>query len=158
MDPSSNHNDNINALTARNIEIIKAVLESGHSVELPATGYSMFPTLKPGDKVVIKPLDKGEFPKPGQVVIYELNNVFVMHRLIEITEGSAGDQLFITRGDSGMEYDKPWQQQQVIGVVISYKRDGKEHLINTLIPGTWRYLFNRRILWLFNKIKSLDSH
>jgi signal peptidase I len=158
VDSSSSHNDNPDILLTRDIGIIKAVLGSGHSVELPATGYSMFPTLRPGDRITVKPLAKGEFPKPGQVVVYENNEVLVMHRLIEIINESSGEQLFITRGDCVMDPDKPWLQQLVIGVAISYRRRGKEHLIKTLIPGTWRYSFNRRILWLFSKTKRLDTH
>ena len=47
------------------IETVKAVLESGNSVELSAAGYSMFPTLRPGDRVIVKPLAKGEIPVGG---------------------------------------------------------------------------------------------
>jgi signal peptidase I len=158
VDSSSKHNDKTDTLRTNDIGLIKAVLDSGHSVELPATGYSMFPTLRPGDRVIVKPLNKGEVPKPGQVVVYENQDGFVMHRLMEIIQGPPGVELFITRGDSVTGHDKPWPQQQVIGVAISYKRGSKEHLMTTLIPGTLRYLFNRRILWLFNKIKRLDSY
>jgi signal peptidase I len=157
-DSSSNHNDNPDTLYTSDICLIKSILASGHSVELPAKGMSMFPTIRSGDKVIVKPLAKGEFPISGQVVVYENNKVFVMHRILEIIYGSSGVELFITRGDSGIEHDKPWPQQQIVGVAISYKRGGKEHLIKTLIPGTMRYLTNRRILWLFNMIKKLNTH
>jgi signal peptidase I len=137
----------------RNIGIIKTVLESGHSVELPATGYSMFPTLRPGDSVVVKPIPAGEFPKPGSVVIYIENKVLVMHRLIAIIDRNDGEPLFITRGDSGIEQDKPWPQQQLLGVAVIYKRAEKGHSVKSFVPGVWRYEYNRRLLWLYNWIK-----
>jgi len=155
----------------RTIGLIMAVLESGHSVELPATGYSMFPTLKPGDSVVVRPLAKEELPMLGNVVVCLVdgarvqgcngvtiqtdNKSLVMHRLIEITEGNDGESLFITRGDSVKEPDKPWAQQQLLGLAKSYKRGKKDHSIKTFTPGAWRYLYNHRLLWMYNKIMRL---
>ena len=134
----------------REIGIIKAVLESGHSVELPAEGYSMFPTVRPGDKVIVKPLTKGYFPKKGIVVVYVENSGLVMHRLVEIIGGDSGYVQFITRGDSMSEHDNPWPQQKLLGVANSYKRGNREFPVKTFVPGIWRYKFNRRLLWLYN--------
>lgn len=201
---------NNNSIKA-DVGIVIAVLESGNSVELKATGYSMFPTLRPGDSVVVKPLDKGELPVPGNVVVYienglkaqrrngiteekrngvkeekhisiseerhngitaqrrngiteerhnditteHHNSILVMHRLVEIKDDDSGNSLLITRGDSGMENDKPCPQQQFLGVAVSYKRGEKEHLVKTFILGEWRYKYNRRLLWIFNKINRL---
>ena len=157
--------------------IIFSVLESGNSVELPAVGYSMFPTLRPGDRIIVKPIMKGELPIRGSVVVYLANNVtgqgegttakdnrekrwsgnrgLVMHRLIGIYNNPSGKPLFITRGDSGKEPDKPWPQQQLIGVAVNYKRDKKEQLIKTFIPAFWRYIYNLMFLWMFRKIMRL---
>lgn len=146
------HSVGLDISSDRTIGLIMTVLESGHSVELPSTGYSMFPTLKPGDSVVVKPMTAGEFPKPGSVVVYIENNVLVMHRLVEINNNDSGNQMLITRGDSGRESDKPWHQEQLIGMAISYKRRRKEHSIKTFTPGACRYLFNHRLLWVFNKV------
>ena len=153
------------------IETLRAILESGNSVELAATGYSMFPTLRQGDRVVIKPLTKGELPGRGTIIVCidsgiteerhnditneRHNSILVMHRLVETKDGDSGNTLLITRGDSGMENDKPCPQQQFLGVAVSYKRVEKEHLVKTFIPGEWRYKYNRRLLWIFNKINRL---
>ena len=158
--------------------IIFSVLESGNSVELPAVGYSMFPTLQPGDRIIVKPLIKGELPIRGSVVVYLANNVtgqgaeptvkdkrkerrsgnggLVMHRLIGIYDDRSGKPLFITRGDSGKEPDKPWPQQQLIGVAVRFKRGKKEQLIKTFIPTSWQYIYNLMLLWMFNKIMRLN--
>ena len=100
------------------IDIVIDLLGSGHSVELPAKGYSMFPIFRPGDRVIVKPLAEGEFPEPGSVVVYidncvsaqgagrraqGHNDVMVMHRLVEIIADDSGELLFITRGDSRTE-------------------------------------------------------
>jgi hypothetical protein len=62
-------NSNIRNNNSIGIDVVLSVLESGHSVELPTRGYSLFPTLRPRDKVVVRPLSKGKFPERGSVVV-----------------------------------------------------------------------------------------
>jgi len=170
----------------RDIGIVIAVLESGNSVELKASGYSMFPTLRPGDRVIVKPITKGELPKPGNVVVYienglkaqrrngvteerrngvteerhnnitteQHNVILVMHRLIGIRVDDQGNPQLVTRGDSLNEPDKPWPQQKLLGIAVTYKRRDKEHSLKSYIPGDWRYKFNHRLIWLYIKMKN----
>ena len=142
----------INFDAADAIGTIKAVLESGNSIEIPATGYSMFPTLHPGDRVIVKPLTKGELPEPGSVVVYTDGKRLVMHRLIEISQ-KEGELKFITRGDSQGMIDNPWTQNQLLGVAYSYIKNRKEHHIRSFLPMPGFYRINRRILWLLCRIR-----
>jgi hypothetical protein len=158
------------------IAIVLAVLESGNSVELPAMGYSMFPTLRPGDKVLVRPLDKGEVPVEGSVVVclkkgvkaqrYSdatqqdddipsggINDILVMHRLIGIKDRDSGNPIFITRGDSLPTADLPWTRSQLLGIAVSFERGRKEYAVKTVIVREWRYSFNRRLLWLKGMLK-----
>ena len=134
------------------IGIILSVLESGNSVELPATGYSMFPTFRPGNRIIVRPLTRGEVPEPGCVVVYIDNGVLVLHRLKEVIDDGSGNTMLITQGDSLNMADKPFSREQLVGVAASYKTRKKETSVRNYIPGQWRYRFNRRILWLFVKI------
>lgn len=153
MDTFSPDIDGNNSPFKRDIEIIRRVLESGNSVELPATGFSMFPTLRPDDRVIVKPISKSELPKTGNVIVYDNNGVLVMHRLIKIIGRNDTKPLFITRGDSGIEQDMPWTEQQLVGVAVSYNRADKEHSVRSYIPGVWRYEYNRRMLWIYLWVK-----
>jgi signal peptidase I len=163
MDTSSPDTQGNSTSITSDLGIVIAVLESGNSVELPATGYSMFPTLKPGDRVVVKPVMKGEVPTVGSVVVClrndltveGQNDILVMHRLIEIKDRDSGNPQLITRGDSGSVADKPWPLKQLLGVVVSCKRRGREHLVKSFIPGERRYGCNRRVLWLVGKINRI---
>jgi signal peptidase I len=117
----------------------------------------MFPTLRPEDRVIVKPLAIKEFPKPGCIVIYLENNGLVMHRLIEIRANDQNNPQLITRGDSLNEPDKPWPQQKLLGVAVTYKRTDKEHSLKSYIPGAWRYKFNHRLIWFYIKMKNLSG-
>ena len=134
------------------IGIILSVLESGNSVELPATGYSMFPTFRPGNRIIVRPLTKGEVPEPGCVVVYIDNGVLVLHRLKEVIDDGSGNTMLITQGDSLNMADKPFSREQLVGVAVSYKTGKKETSVRNYIPGQWRYRLNSRMLWLYIKI------
>lgn len=136
------------------MDIVLAVLKSGHSVVLPSTGYSMWPYLKPGDNVVVRALNKEEIPEKGTVLIYEDSGRLVMHRLVEIIYPSFNNLQFITRGDSMVFTDNPLQLKQILGVAISYRRGKIERQIKVFVPGTLRYKFNRRLLWVYAKTKA----
>jgi hypothetical protein len=146
-----------NLSSDRDIGIITAILESGNCVELPAKGYSMFPTLIPGYTVILKPLPEGALPEPGSVVVYKDKGILVMHRLLEITGRDKGHLQFITRGDSMMEPDNPWTQDQLLGVAVRYKRVKREHSMRKVVPPACRYKYNHRLLWMFSKIMRMTG-
>ena len=107
MTPTTINTSDTDTAREKILRLIKVILESGSPVELPATGYSMFRTIRPGDKVVVKPFTDEALPKSGGVVVNENNKMLVMHRLVEIRVISGCEALFISRGDFAIEQDKP---------------------------------------------------
>jgi hypothetical protein len=148
----SSENIGNNGSSDKETGIIMAILASGNCIELPATGYSMFPTLLDGYQVTVKPFPEGVLPEPGSVVVYKDNGIMVMHRLLEIADGDNGNLQFITRGDSRLEPDKPWAQKQFMGVAVSYKESKREHAIRTFLPPAWRYKFNNRLYSIIKRL------
>lgn len=136
-------------------EIIIDLLKSGKSAELSANGYSMFPTLRPGDKVLIKPAFENSLPPPGSIIIVNLNNVFVLHRLTwtGIRKDASGSTLLITRGDCMSEPDPPFQPDKIVGVADSYVRNNRQYNIICRIPSEGEYKMNRLKLWLWMKMR-----
>jgi hypothetical protein len=133
------------------IEIVLAVLESGHSVELPATGYSMYPALKPGYKVTVAPFDEKK-AVAGNVVICKSDSL-VMHRLIKITTDDSYKTVYITRGDCRKDNDIPWPMGSIVGVATSYKKDGKVYPVKSFLPGKLYYVANFWLLWIDLKLR-----
>jgi signal peptidase I len=134
-------------------EIIIDLLRSGKSAELSASGYSMFPTLRPGDKVLIRPASKNSLPPPGSIIIVNLNNLFVLHRLTGIRKDASGSTLLITRGDCMSEPDPPFQPDKIVGVADSYVRNNRQQRITCRIPSSLEYMINRRVLWIWLKVR-----
>lgn len=133
----------------KSLSIINAVLESGNSVELPASGYSMFPGLRPGDIVTVKPLYPEQILSPGSIIVYKTTGGFVMHRLIKIVTAPEGEIRFVTRGDSLRQADPPFGREQITGIAVCFRRNEDVQNISGYIPCSLRYTFNRFILWCF---------
>jgi signal peptidase I len=130
------------------IENIKAVLESGNSVELTASGYSMFPTLKNGDRVIVRPLNRGEVPESGSIIVFQDNTGLVIHRVIEKQVIEPGNYVFTTRGDSRRMNDTPVEITRVLGIAVRFRRGTKEYKIKNYVLDRFYYEFNYLELWL----------
>ena len=140
------------------IDTIISVLESGNSVVLPATGFSMFPALRPGDLVHVRPFLKDEKPQIGNVLVFRDNDQLIVHRLVKFLQNEEGKDCFEARGDSRPASDKILPVQQIIGLAVSFKRAGKENTLKGVNPGKFRYMVNRSALWFFFKFKKLSYY
>jgi signal peptidase len=75
------------------------------------TSSSMWPTLKKGDLVILKGVDKPEDLRVGDVIGFELDDGgFAIHRIV----GIEGD-LITTKGDANSEVDPAISFERVIG-------------------------------------------
>ena len=139
------------------IETFIDLLKQGKSVIHTAEGYSMFPTLKPGDKILVKSVNETGCPAPGCIVIVLNGNTLIIHRLIEIRYDYQGERLFITRGDSMSEHDSPWHPEQLIGVADSFTRRTRKRSISIKTLAELYYKKNRILLWIWFKLRKLRS-
>ncbi len=104
---------------------------------------SMFPKLKVGQKIEIKPNVK---PKIGDVIVWQDNDKIIAHRFYL----RIGDY-FLTKGDNNKVFDKPWHRRYYIGKVkIDVKRIEKMVMILDLFKAlprsAVRFLKTGRIL------------
>ncbi len=91
----------------------------------PIHGTSMLPMLKTGDLVTIK---KVESLQKGDIVLFRrFDESFVLHRIIRVNNDS-----YDIVGDHQGIIEKNVLFGQMIGVVISYNKNGKEHHMKNL--------------------------
>ena len=91
----------------------------------PIHGTSMLPMLKTGDLVTIK---KVESLQRGDIVLFRrCDESFVLHRIIKVNNDS-----YDIVGDHQGIIEKNVLFGQIIGVVISYNKNGKEHHMKNL--------------------------
>jgi signal peptidase I len=81
------------------------------------SGVSMRPTLYAGDIVIIKTVEPEEVAV-GDVILYQLSQGKVLHRVIEIQEEN-GQIQYITQGDGLSVIDDPVSETQLQGKMIA---------------------------------------
>jgi hypothetical protein len=102
-------------------ELAAETLRSSRTLRLKVAGWSMVPTLWPGDTLVIEPADRGAV-RPGDIVLFARHQRFIAHRVV----GSASLTLGIqTRGDAMTQMDAPVSTRELLGRVMSIERNGK---------------------------------
>ncbi|MEN9993475.1 MAG: Peptidase S24-like [Bacteroidota bacterium] len=75
------------------------------------SGYSMFPTLKPGDRVLLNPQHKNI--KKGDIVAFFVGHQkAVLHR-VHIVQ----DEKLFCKGDANTFWDVPVSAEQILGVL-----------------------------------------
>ena len=101
-------------------ELAAEVLRSSGRLRLQVTGWSMLPTVWPGDTLIIDRIAPNEVVK-GDIVLFGRNRRLFAHRVIE-RDNRTG---FVTHGDSMRTADAPVAEDELLGKVSFVVRDGR---------------------------------
>ncbi len=103
------------------LEMLQGLVEQGASLRTTVRGFSMSPFVKDMDVLIISPPVKKI--KVGDITAFRhpVNGRLTLHRLIRKTESG-----WLVRGDNCSRPDGIIQQQDILGVVVSARRDSKK--------------------------------
>ncbi len=91
-------------------DLLKAMLEANHGIQITISGSSMCPIIYDGQKVTVS---RAEHYTPGDIVIFQYKNEGLLaHRLLKIING----RLFC-KGDNSFRIEDI-TEEQIIGTVI----------------------------------------
>ena len=90
-------------------------LQAGLRVRFQARGASMSPAIRDGETVYVKPASESDLRR-GDIVLVKGDQGFRLHRLIR---ADARRDVFITRGDCGLQDDPAVQRRQILGVAVA---------------------------------------
>lgn len=134
------------------------MIADGVSIEIPVYGLSMFPTYLPGDVVKVIPIDFNKL-KIGDIVFFEGHNRIIFHRLVKV---DFTKQLYLTKGDGLINFDKTLNEEKLLAVSILHKRNGKvlkirnttlaKHIIVLITPILGYFTYYLARIWY--KLKS----
>jgi signal peptidase I len=110
-------------LHALKCELAGDVLCSSGQLRLRVMGWSMLPTLLPGDTLLIETASSERVGK-GDIVLFRRDRRLFVHRISE-KSGNAGDLRIITQGDGMRRPDPPISAAQLLGKVAFVVRDGR---------------------------------
>lgn len=100
--------------------LLEALAAHG-SCEVRVAGRSMLPFIKPGDVVTIKRCDG--LPCFGSVVALFVQDQLIVHRVAKVTKTGT----VLISGDSSVGSETSVMPSEIIGTVVSLKRNGKIH-------------------------------
>ena len=107
-------------------------------LRIKVTSDSMAPLLRPGDHVLVTPLQPDDLAR-GDLVVAQRGGELVTHRLV----GACADG-WLTKGDRLYAFDPPLQKEAILGSVTAVIHEG---LMINLQTRQWRSI-NRSLGWL----------
>jgi len=108
---------------AAKCELAGEVLRSSGRLRLGVTGWSMLPSVRPGDTLVIESADEGAVSE-GDIVLFMRERRLCVHRVVKKNRALAGTTI-LTRGDAMQRPDPPVSDCDLLGKVTSIVRNGK---------------------------------
>src|SRR6266496_4105785 len=104
-------------------ELATEVLRSSGTLRLRVTGWSMLPTIFPGDILTIERIHSDALSE-GDIVLFRRDRRLYVHRFVaRIGQGEPAD--IMTRGDSMPAPDPPVSKGDLLGRVAFILRNGK---------------------------------
>jgi signal peptidase len=124
----------------------KEIIGQGRSVQIIASGYSMFPFLRKGDLLTVEPVSMDKI-KRGDVVVFESEEKWIAHRVIKIRINAEGLE-FLLRGDTNLQFDPVVNSKNYVGAATTYVRNEKIYYPSQFIRrsnliiqiGIWRVI------------------
>ena len=98
------------------------VLRSFGTLRFAATGWSMLPTIWPGETLVVERISRDEV-RVGDIVLVGRDGRLCAHRVIG-TAGNEGSPQWITQGDALPVPDRPVADHELLGKVTHVIRAG----------------------------------
>lgn len=87
-------------------------------------GFSMWPFLKEGEKLIIKKT-KAQDLRIGDIILYRLDSQLVCHRLIRKDSEVRKGYLIYTRGDNGGKLEGPVASEAILGMAIAVIKNNR---------------------------------
>ena len=113
----------VEAAHAAKCELAETALRNFGSLRLQANGFSMLPSVRPGDLLLIHRSEIGDIAL-GDIVLYAREGKLVVHRVIARMAGPEGTRL-ITKGDALPSEDSAVSATELLGKVCLIFRGGE---------------------------------
>jgi len=100
-------------------ELAAEVLRSSGTLRLQVRGWSMLPSIWPGDTLLVQQVESSEIAE-GEIILFRRERRLFAHRIVRSDRSDV-----LTRGDSMAAADPPVDSDEVLGRVVSIVRNGK---------------------------------
>jgi signal peptidase I len=104
-------------------ELAAEALRSSGTLKLQVTGWSMLPSIWPGDTLMVESVDRHAVSE-GDMVLFARDRRLFAHRVVA---NHSGDGRLLTRGDAMPAPDLPISDGELLGKVSRILRNGRWH-------------------------------
>lgn len=104
-------------------ELASEVLRSSGKLRLQVTGWSMLPSVWPGDTLVVERVTN-ESVSAGDIVLFGRDRRLFAHRVVTRARHEL-DSAIVTRGDAMPAADPPIEKNELLGRVSHILREGR---------------------------------
>jgi len=118
-------------VTTAFLPISTALLATGFDVRFRASGGSMYPTIRDGELITVRPIDAANVRR-GDILLVHSGRL-VAHRVTAIAWPAHGGPRFTLRGDDAASPDAPIGAGAILGRVVAVDRAGRKVRL-----GRWR--------------------
>jgi len=101
-------------------DLAREVLRSSGSLRLQVMGWSMLPTVWPGDTLLVESAEPATVSE-GDILLYHRDQKLFVHRVVN----AKSHNTILTRGDAMPRPDPPVRPDQMLGRVVSIVRNGE---------------------------------
>lgn len=122
------------------LQAIRYLLQKKGSIELPASGTSMYPLIKEGDICGFVGIDEVKNLREGDIVLFLTSTEnLVVHRFLYRIKNSR-DYEYYFKGDTNALPDSPVTEAQLIGKLFVIRKQHFSLKSESLIPQVWKML------------------
>jgi signal peptidase I len=101
-------------------DVMSEVLAKGHRVRFTATGDSMHPFIRSGQRLVVETVDARALRR-GDVVLARLERGLTAHRIVRIERRGDEIESITTRGDNCALDDPPFTPAELVGRINRFR-------------------------------------
>ena len=121
-------------------------LAQGRAVQILSNGYSMWPCIRPKDKLLISAVPFSSV-QINDIIAFQRQNHIVVHRVVEILDSENGNELR-TIGDSNSVDDEPIDLSNFIGKVSEVNGI----IVQSVAPSPFKRRIYRFVIWSLNLV------
>lgn len=116
--------------------LLKKAIKKDGSLELPASGNSMFPYIQNGNLCRFVPCNPSLFKKGDVILYYSQTGQLIAHRFVE-KRIVKNQSLFFLKGDTNLGFDQPIEEHWILGKLVSIQKKHVKITHDHLIGRIW---------------------
>lgn len=116
--------------------LLKRTINKDGWLELPASGYSMYPFIRQGNLCRFVPCNPSSLKKGDILLFHSLDGRLIAHRFIR-TKWMNHQQRILLKGDTNLGFDLPIGEERVLGKLVSVQKQHFKLSPNHFISKLW---------------------